>query len=117
MNDKHRNIIGKVYQAFNNKNIEMILSLLHTSAQLPGGWNGEVVEGHDELRDFLSTQWLVITLNVKPLSIKQNGEGNVEATVHEVIKDTEGKITRDEIVRHVYTFEDDLIKRLIVQSI
>ena len=39
-------------------------------------------------------------------------DGRVDLEVHQVVRDLAGRIVKDEIVRHVYAFEDGLIKSM-----
>ncbi|MBA2610549.1 MAG: ketosteroid isomerase [Bacteroidetes bacterium] len=116
MNEHHRNIIGKAYQSYNNRDINSILLFMHQNVSWPNGWEGGNIEGHAELRDYWTRQWKKINPSVKPLSIKENSKGQVEVMVHQISKDLEGKIITDGIVKHIYMFEEGLIKRMDIHK-
>ena len=116
MNEHNRDSVGKAYQSFNNKTINLILSLMHPDVSWPKGVHGDYIEGYDNLRNYWIKQWSEIYINIKPLTLKENPKGQIEATVHQIINDLQGNITSDKILKHIYSFEDGLIKRMEIQK-
>lgn len=116
MNEQNRNIIGKAYQSFNNRDIDATLLWMLPNVSWPIGWEGDYIEGHNQLREYWTKQWKEINPNVKPLSLKENSKGQIEVLVHQIIKDLQGKITYDNIIKHIFTFENGLIKRMEIHK-
>ena len=116
MNEQNRDSIGKAYQSFNNRAIDAILLLMHQEVSWPKGFDGEYINGHSAVRDYWTKQWSEVNPNVKPLTIKINSKGQVEATVHQLVKDLQGNIISDVILKHIYTFEGSLIKKMEIQK-
>jgi len=42
--------------------------------------------------------------------------GNVVVNVHQVVHDLNGNLLVDQMVKHVYTVEDNLIKRMEIEK-
>ena len=57
---------------------------------------------------------LILMLN--PFSIICEEDGRINVTVHQVVHDIEGNLLVDQIIHHVYTFEDGLIKAMEIQK-
>ena len=112
MNESNRNVIGKIYQCFNNRDLEAILPFLDPHVIWSHGWDDSLIEGPAAVKAYWEFQWKEINPNVKPLSIKVNSSDAIEAMVHQVVKDLQGNIISDNIVKHVYTFENALIKHM-----
>ncbi|KAM3114137.1 nuclear transport factor 2 family protein [Phormidesmis sp. 146-33] len=53
MND---NLLRKAYQAFNTRDIDTVLSLLHPDVAWANGMEGGYVHGHAEVRDYWNRQ-------------------------------------------------------------
>ena len=116
MNHDNRDNVGKAYQYFNNKAVDSILSLMHPNVSWPESWEGGYIQGHNDLKDYWAKQWAELHINVKPLTLKENSKGQVEATVHQIVKDLQGNITSDTILKHLYTFEHGLIKLIEIHK-
>ena len=104
--------IDKAYTAFNKRNIDGVLVLMHTDVDWPNGWEGGYVHGHDAVRDYWTRQWKEIDPEVWPLKYEHINEITVKVSVHQKVKDMSGKILMDKNVIHIYFFQDGLIKRM-----
>jgi hypothetical protein len=117
MNSKnYRNIIIEAYLNFNNRNIKAILSLMCNDVLWPNGWEGGILKGHSEVRDYWTRQWKSINPSVDPVAIKAREKDKYEVVVHQVIKDLTGKLLSDIIVKHIYQFENGLIKSMEIEK-
>jgi hypothetical protein len=71
--------------------------------------------GHEDIRDYWTRQWGIIDPSVEPRRFRMTTDGRVDVEVHQVVRDLAGRIVKDEIVRHVYAFEDGLIKSMDIE--
>jgi len=108
-------ILKQLYQDFNARNIDAVLAFLHTDVAWPNGWEGGYVSGHDEVRAYWLRQWQQIDPTVEPVSFQVRPGGPVEVGVHQVIKDLNGQVLSDSRIRHVYTFEDDKVRTMVIE--
>ncbi|GAB3774992.1 nuclear transport factor 2 family protein [Spirosoma horti] len=111
----YQDLINRAYNAFNTKDIDAVLALMHTDVQWPNGWEGGYVHGHDEVRAYWTRQWQEIDPTVTPLSIRSMTGGQIDVLVHQLIHDKKGTILTDGMVKHVYTIEEEKIKRMDIE--
>jgi hypothetical protein len=116
MTEHDKNIINLAYEAFNARDIDTVLSFMDQNVYWPNGWEGGHIEGHGEVRAYWKRQWKEINPNVKPISFEENGSGQIEVEVHQVVKDMQGNILFDGIVKHVYTIGNGLIKSMEIEK-
>ncbi len=116
MNALYQNLINKAYDAFNARNIDAVLLVMHTDVHWPNGWEGGYVNGHSEVRDYWTRQWKEIDPYVKPVSFKEREDGKIEVEVRQVAKDLKGNLLFDGMVNHIYTIENGAIKSMEIEK-
>ena len=114
MKEAHKEAILQAYTAFNARNIDQVLSLMNTDVHWPNGWEGGYVEGHEQVRDYWTRQWKEVNPVVEPVVITQLNDGSVEVQVHQLVKDMSGNVLFDGMIKHIYVFEDNLIKSMVI---
>jgi nuclear transport factor 2 (NTF2) superfamily protein len=105
-------LIRNVYSAFNRRDIDSVLATFHLDVKWPNGWEGGFVFGHNGVRDYWTRQWGEINPYVVPLSITELEDGRVQVDVQQTVKDLSGNLLMEGKVRHVYTFEDGLVRTM-----
>ena len=70
-------LLTQAYQAFNTRNIEAVLTLLHPEVEWPNGMEGGHVHGHSEVRDYWTRQWTLIDPTVEPLRFELDEAGRI----------------------------------------
>ena len=116
-NNNYRNIVIEMYQNFNNRDIEAVLSLMNKDVIWPNGWEGGYVRGHSDIRDFCTRQWKTINHFFEPIAMKARGKEKFEVMVHHLVKDLKGKLLSDGIVKHIYKFQNGFIKSMEIEQI
>lgn len=104
--------IHSIYSAFNRREIDMVLASFHLDVKWPNGWEGGYVFGHNGVRDYWTRQWSEINPYVHPLNITELEDGLVQVEVQQTVKDLSGNLLMEGIVKHVYTFEDGLVRTM-----
>jgi hypothetical protein len=107
-----RDILAKVYEAFNARDIETVLAFMHPDVDWPNVWEGGRVNGHERVRDYWTRQWKSINPHVQPVGFDTDASGRVVVRVHSVVRDLDGKIVFNGEVQHVYQIVDGLIKSM-----
>ncbi|HZH95525.1 MAG TPA: nuclear transport factor 2 family protein [Flavisolibacter sp.] len=113
---QHEDLIKNAYAAFNSRDIDTVLTMLHPDVHWANGWEGGYVAGHEELRNYWIRQWKEVNPNVEPTAIKKTQDGKIEVEVHQVVKDMEGNLLMDGRVKHIYTMEGDFIKNMKIEK-
>ena len=108
-------LIKKAYSAFNARDIDTALSTMHANVQWPKAFEGGYVSGHNDIREYWTRQWTEIHPNVEPVAINERQNGTLEVTVHQIVKDLTGNIIFDGTVKHIYTLQDGLLRRMDIE--
>ena len=108
-------LLDRCYAAFNARDIEGALALMHADVDWPNGMEGGRVHGHAGVRDYWTRQWAVIDPHVEPVRFATDEAGRTIVDVHQVVRDPAGVVTADEMVRHVYVVTDGLIRSMEIR--
>jgi len=115
MDNQIQNLIKKAYSAFNSRDIDTALSTFHLEVQWPKAFEGGYVSGHDDIRKYWTRQWTEINPHVEPIGFNERQNGTLEVMVHQTVKDLEGKLMFDGTVKHIYSIQDGLLKRMDIE--
>jgi ketosteroid isomerase-like protein len=89
------------YMAFNARDIEAAIELMHPRVNWPNAWEGGRVVGHDAVRDYWIRQFREISSTVEPESCEHGSDHSVTVTVHQVVRDAQtGEVQADTHVLH-----------------
>jgi hypothetical protein len=110
-------IIKKAYAAFNARDIDTALSTMHPDVQWPKAFEGGYVSGYDEIRTYWTRQWKEINPHVQPVGFNERPDGTLEISVQQLVKDLQGNQLFDGIVKHIYTVQDGLLRRMDIEHV
>jgi ketosteroid isomerase-like protein len=103
-------LLRSAYKAFNARDVDAALELMHPEVDWPNAWEGGRVVGHAALRDYWSRQFAAISSIVEPLNFTKESDGSITVDVHQIVHDAHtGELLSDANVRHCYRLEDDMI--------
>ena len=108
--------LKRVYAAFNARDLDTAVSLMHPDVNWPNGWEGGRIEGRDAVRDYWTRQFESIDSNVEPLEFTEAGD-RVAVTVRQVIRDLDGNVLSEGKTSHVYTLRDGLVTRMDIVNL
>jgi hypothetical protein len=111
-----RELLNAAYTSFNARDLGGVLRLMHTDVDWPNGMEGGRVHGHAGVRDYWTRQWGMMDPHVEPVGFATDDAGDTVVSVHQVVRDLEGKVLMDQMVTHVYSLEDGLIRRMEIRS-
>lgn len=106
---EHQQFLQNLYDAFNRREIETIISAMHPDVKWANGYEGGFVHGRDAVREYWTNQLKAIQPELKILKYETDNDNRHIVTVHEVVKDLDGKLLADMTVRQIYTIENGLI--------
>lgn len=109
-------ILKQTYQYFNERDIDATLTMMHPGVDWPNGIEGGIEHGHEAIRNYWTRQWKILAPHVEPIQYNKEDDGRINVTVHQAVHDIEGNLLVDQIIHHVYTFEDGLIKAMEIQK-
>ena len=116
MDSQYENLIRTAYKAFNSRDIDTALTTMHADVEWPKAFEGGYVRGHAGIREYWTRQWSEINPHVEPVTIVERLDGALEITVDQKVKDLNGTVIFDGMVKHIYTLEEGLLRRMDIES-
>ncbi len=113
---KERELLTFVYEAFNRRDLDPILALMHPEVEWPNGMEGGWVRGREAVRAYWIRQWGMLDPHVVPVRFETNAEGAIVVDVHQVVRDLNGKVLLDRDVKHVYLILNGVIQRMDIRE-
>src|SRR5215204_1635472 len=108
-------VLRSAYRAFNARDVEAAIALMHPDVDWPNAWEGGRVIGREAVRDYWRRQFAAISSQVEPERFTQEPDGDITVDVHQVVHDARsGELVSDARVRHRYRLEDGLVARMDV---
>ncbi|MDX2214007.1 MAG: nuclear transport factor 2 family protein [Oculatellaceae cyanobacterium bins.114] len=111
-----QDLLTQAYAAFNDRDIDAVLAVMHPKVEWANGMEGGHVYGHEAVREYWTRQWQLINPRVEPQAFHLDENQRMVIDVHQVVHDLDGNLIVDQIVQHLYTFEDGLIRRMDIQQ-
>lgn len=108
-------ILRGVYRAFNARDVDAAIAVMHPEVDWPNAWEGGRVLGREAVAGYWARQFEQISSRVKPEAFDHRSDGSIAVTVHQIVNDaTTGAQLADEWVTHRYWIADGLITRMEV---
>jgi ketosteroid isomerase-like protein len=108
-------MLHRTYAAFNRREIETVLAMMHDNVDWPNGMEGGRVPGKAAVRDYWKRQFEVLDPHVEPKNFTREADGRIVVDVHQVVHDKSGKLVVDQMVKHVYEIRDELIQSMEIR--
>jgi ketosteroid isomerase-like protein len=108
-------VLRAAYRAFNARDIDSAVALMHPQVDWPNAWEGGRVTGRAAVREYWNRQFAAISSNVEPEGFTHEPDGAITVDVHQVVHDAHsGALVSDSHVRHRYRFDEGLVIRMDV---
>jgi hypothetical protein len=105
----NQQFLQNLYDAFNKREIETIISLMRPNVKWANGVEGGFVYGQDAVREYWTNQLKDIQPELETLKFETDENNRNVVTVHQIIKDLNGNVLADVTVHQIFTIEDGLI--------
>ena len=109
MTSEQKQFLQKLYDAFNKREIETIISLMRPDVKWANGLEGGFVYGRDAVREYWTNQFKVIQPQLETLKFETDEKNRNVVTVHQIVNDLQGNLLADAMVHQIFTIEDGLI--------
>ena len=106
----NQRFLQNLYDAFNKREIETIISLMWPDVKWANGLEGGFVYGRDAVREYWTDQFKDIQPELETLNFETDEDGRDVVTVHQIIKDLQGNLLADMTVHQIFTIEDGSIR-------
>jgi len=100
--------IQELYNNFNDRKSELVISHLTADVKWANGMEGGHVYGHSGVREYWTRQFTMFSSKVTPLEIGEEN-GIIKIKVHQLVHDLYGNLLTDENVYHFFKFRDNKI--------
>lgn len=107
--NSNQQFLQNLYDAFNKREIETIISLMRPDVKWANGLEGGFVYGRDAVREYWTNQFKDIRAELETLNFETDEQNRNVVTVHQTIKDLQGNVLADATVHQIFTIEDNLI--------
>ena len=115
MENSAENLLQQAYAAFNARDIAAALATMHPAIEWPKAFEGGYVRGPAEIRSYWTRQWSEINPQVEPIRFTERPNGTIEVAVQQLVKSLTGEVLFDGVVKHVYTVQDGLLRKMDIE--
>src|SRR5882762_8532553 len=105
----NQQFLQNLYDAFNKREIETIISLMRPHVKWANGLEGGFVYGRDAVREYWTNQFKDIQPELETLKFETDEKNRNVVTVHQIIRDLQGKLLADATVQQIFTIENGFI--------
>jgi len=116
-------VLERIYERFNARDIEAVLTALTDDVVWANGMEGGHVHGRDAVREYWTRQWSVVSPHVEPVGFRRVANGAIEVEVLQTVHDLEGKPLqgqthglKDKTVGHVFHLREGKVARFDIQD-
>ena len=112
--DDRRNVLTKLYRAFNNRDIDEALAHLAPGVDWANGMTGGREAGREAVRRYWTKQWSEVDSRAEPLAIDFDESGKAHVRVDLLVRSLDGKVLLNRQAVHVYEFDGPFISRMTI---
>jgi hypothetical protein len=105
----NQQFLQNLYEAFNNRELETIISVMHPDVKWANGVEGGFVYGRDAVREYWTNQYKVIQVQLETLKFETDASNRNVVTVHQIVRDLQGNLLADTTIQQIFTIENGLI--------
>ena len=110
-------VLRRAYDAFNARDIEAALALMHDDVDWPNGMEGGREPAATRCGPTGRASSRMIDSHVEPVAASaEAADGRVAVAVRQTVRDLDGKVLSEGLVTHVYTLRDGLVARMDIVS-
>jgi len=108
-------VLRAAYRAFNSRDIDAAIELMHPDVDWPNAWEGGRVRGREGVKEYWLRQFAAISSRVEPKTFLPQADGSILVDVRQEVHDTtSGELVSASDIRHRFHFADDLVIRMDV---
>ncbi|RYZ95287.1 MAG: nuclear transport factor 2 family protein [Moraxellaceae bacterium] len=118
MSKNNIQLINRLYESFNARDINSVLTALTADVAWANGMEGGHVHGHKALQDYWTRQWEIVSPHVEPIEFQQIKDDVIEVKVIQSIFDLNGQPLsgqshglKDTTVMHIFTMKNEKVIR------
>jgi hypothetical protein len=105
----NQQFLKNLYEAFNKREIETLISLMKPDVKWANGMEGGFVYGQNEVREYWLKQFETMRTELEPLDYATDENDRNFVTVHLQVRDLEGNLLLEKTVQQIFTIDNGLI--------
>ena len=116
-------ILERLYERFNARDIDGVLTALANDVAWANGMDGGHVHGQAAIREYWTRQWAMVRPHVEPVGFQRTADGAIIAEVRQSIRDLQGQPLQgqthgltDRTVGHVFHLRDGKVARFDIRD-
>ena len=109
MNSEQLELLQNLYAAFNNREFEKVISMMHPDVVWANGMEGGFVYRRDQVREYWRKQFEVTQSQLEPLKFETDKNNRHTVSVHLIVRDLDGNLLVEKAVQQIFTIENNLI--------
>lgn len=109
MRENQEQFLQNLYDAFNKRDLETIISVMHPDVKWANGVEGGFVYGRDAVREYWTNQYKVIQVQLETLKFETDENNRNVVTTHQIVRDLQGNLLADATIEQIFTIENGLI--------
>jgi hypothetical protein len=116
-------ILSAMYDRFNARDIDGVLSALTDDVAWANGMEGGHVHGREGVREYWTRQWAIVSPHVEPVSFDRANDGSIVVEVLQSVRDLQGRPLQDQThglkdntVRHVFHLQNGKVTRFDIRG-
>lgn len=114
---KLRQHFTALYDAFNRRDIDEVLTFTAPEIEWENGWDGGLAVGQADVVAYWTDQFAVRDPRVTVTYVSQAPDGRVAVTLHNVVYDiASGDVVFDGTMRQIFTLSNGLITRMQIDA-
>jgi hypothetical protein len=116
-------VLRSMYACFNAREIEGVLGALTDDVVWANGMDGGHVHGREEVREYWTRQWAVVSPHVEPVSFGRAPDASIVVEVLQSVRDLQGRPLQDQThglhdktVAHLFRFREGKVMRFDIRD-
>jgi ketosteroid isomerase-like protein len=123
--DDEIKILERIYDRFNARDIDGVLTALTDDVAWANGMDGGHVHGREAVRAYWTRQWSMVSPRVEPVGFHRTADGAIFAEVRQSVRDLAGNPLQaqathglqDKTVGHVFRLREGKVARFDIQDV
>jgi hypothetical protein len=116
-------VVKRMYDCFNARDIEGVLAALDPTVAWANGMEGGHVHGREAVRDYWTRQWTLVLPRVEPIAFQCTQDGTIVVEVVQSLFDLDGQPLDQQVqglgnktVRHIFQMDKGAVTRFDIQA-
>ena len=117
-------VLKTMYDRFNARDLDGVLASLADDVAWANGMEGGYAHGRDEVRQYWTRQWAIVSPHVDPMRFDAASDGSIVVEVRQTVRDLQGRPLHDQthglkdtIVGHVFRLQDGKVTSFDIRNL